>query len=251
MALKAIKNEINVEAKLEALMKLQEIDSEIDRIRILRGELPMEVEDLQNEIEGLTNRVYNVEEDLKYFEHEVTRRNTMIKEANGLIEKYEKQTKSVKNNREFEALSKEIELQKLEIQLCEKKIRDAKFQIENKNVALKDAQKALQNKQESLDDKEKELAKITKDTEKEEKALLNESNKAAEKIDERLITAYNKLRKTYKNGLAVVKIVRSACGGCFNQIPSQRKIEVRQRKKVLTCEHCGRILSDVVESIED
>ncbi len=233
-----------VEEKLKALYDLQKIDSTIDKIKIIRGELPLEVKDLEDDIEGLETRVENFSHDIKGIENEITEKRYSIKDAQALISKYKEQQNNVRNNREFDSLSKEIEYQELEIQLAEKKIKEAQAQIEHKKESLTLAEESLKEKQEALAEKNKELAEITKETEKEEQDLLKKSEKASKNIEERLINAYRRIRSNAKNGLAVVTVQRGACGGCFNNIPPQRHLEIQSRKKLIVCEHCGRILVD-------
>lgn len=236
--------ELTVEEKLKALYRLQVIDSKIDEIQTLRGELPMEVSDLEDELEGLNTRINKIGDDLKALDENINARKNAIKDSEALIQKYTEQQNNVKNNREFEALSKEIELQKLEIQLSEKKIKETHAAIEAKKELQEESAKRIEGKKEDLEAKKKELEHIIKETSKEEKALSKMSEEAEASIEERLITAYHRVRSNYKNGLGVVTIERDACGGCFNKIPPQRQSEIAQRKKIIVCEHCGRILVD-------
>jgi uncharacterized protein len=236
--------ELSVAEKLKQLFELQMIDSELDQIHILKGELPMEVADLEDEIVGLETRLSKLVAQQKESDTEVARHNTNIKDANLHIERYTKQLDEVKNNREFDALTKEIENQKLEIQLSEKRIKDHKAQSAAKQETLDATEKRLQQKNKDLDNKKVELATIIEKTEKEEDKLLKKTEKARKKIEERLLRAYDKTRGSYRNGLAVVKVERDACGGCFNKVPAQVQIEIGLRKKILACEHCGRILVD-------
>jgi predicted nucleic acid-binding Zn-ribbon protein len=236
------KTEIGVSEKLDALYKLQSIDSQIDKIRTVRGELPLEVQDLEDEIVGLNTRAEKVKADLKEQEQLTVEYKNKIVECNNAIKKYTEQQKNVRNNREFESLSKEIEFQTLEIQLCEKRIKENKFAIDNKKEILTEAEEKLAHRQSDLVLKKGELNEIVAETEKEEEALTKKSDAARKNIDERLLFAYDKLRANAKNGLAVVQIVRDSCGGCFNSIPPQRQMEIEMRKKITICEHCGRIL---------
>jgi uncharacterized protein len=236
------KAEIGVSEKLDALYKLQTIDSQVDKLRTVRGELPLEVQDLEDEIVGLTTRAEKIKDELKELENlDLAHKNT-IAEANAAIKKYTEQQKNVRNNREYESLSKEIEFQTLEIQLSEKRIKENKFAIDNKKEILVEADARLAGRQADLDAKKGELDEIIAETEKDEKELMKKSSAARENIDERLLFAYDRLRSNSKNGLAVVQIVRNSCGGCFNSIPPQRQMEIEMRKKITICEHCGRIL---------
>ncbi len=236
--------EQTVEQKLEALYELQTIHTKIDKIRQTRGELPMEVADLEDDVEGLETRIQKIKNDLDDLEDSIVNRKNMIKESLALIKKYETQQNNVKNNREFDAIAKEIEIQGLEVQVCEKKIKEYQFEINNKTEVYDKAIADLEDRKKDLEIKQTELDNITSETQKEEEVLLKEADKAEEKIDERLRIAYNRLRSNFKNGLAVVTIERDSCSGCFNQIPPQRQSDIRQRKKIIVCEHCGRILVD-------
>ncbi len=238
------KKEMSVEEKLTELYGLQSIDSELDTIEILKGELPIEVNDLEDEIEGLTKRVKRLTDTIRDMEEDNNRQMTNIKESQALIERYNKQLEDVKNNREFEALSKELELQSLEIELSEKRIRDDKTRIEAKKEVLEDNKAKLKDKQEAFELKKGELEKIISKTEKDEVRLKEQSKKQREKIESRLLKAYDKVRASYRNGLAVVTVERNSCGGCFNKIPPQTQLEISLMNKVIVCEHCGRILVD-------
>ena len=234
--------------KLEQLQELQAIHSKIDAIHILKGELPIEVADLEDEIAGTQKRVAKIQAEIEDAQAEIERRKELMKDAQGLITKYDKQLHNVKNNREFDALNKEIELQKLEIQLAEKKIREANFTIENHQKQLTEVEKRLDSKEKDLEVKKRELDNIIKDTEKEEQELTAKAQEMEEEVDERLIQAFRRIRKSYKNGLAVVLVSRNACGGCFGFIPPQTQSEIRTKKKISTCEHCGRIIAGVDDS---
>jgi len=236
--------EQTVEQKLKALYELQNIHTKIDKIRQIRGELPIEVADLEDEVAGLETRIQKIKAELDDAEDAIVNRKNMIKEAQTLIKKYDTQLKEVKNNREYDALTKEIEIQNLDIQVSEKKIKEFGFDINNKTEIYEKAQANLDSRKADLDAKKAELQTITAETEKEEQALLKKAEKAQENIEERLLFAYNRLRKNAVNGLAVVTIDRDSCSGCFNKIPPQRQLDIRQRKKVIVCEHCGRILVD-------
>ena len=213
-------------------------------IAILKGELPMEVSDLEDEITGLKTRLKKLENAVSEMDQEILAHNTNIKESEALILKYEKQLDNVKNNREFDALTKEVELQKLEIQLSQKKIREANIARETKKEALDVIATKLNQRNKDVENKKVELSKIIEKTEKEEAKLLKESDKARKDIEDRLLVSYDKIRKTYRNGLAVVTVARGACGGCFNRIPPQLQIEIGVMKKIIACEHCGRVLVD-------
>ncbi len=236
--------DFSVEEKLTAMVTLQKIDSKLDELQVLKGELPMEVSDLEDEILGLNARQTRVEEEINGINEFIAQKKNAIKEAEELIKKYEKQSTNVKNSREFEAVNKEIEMQQLEVKLAEKHIKDAQEEITDKVIALDKAKKALGTKEGVLKHKKDELEKIIGTTEKEEKHYNKLSAEAREKVDERLIHSYDRIRTNYRNGLAVVPVERDACGGCFNAIPPQRQSEIRQRKKIIVCENCGRVLVD-------
>jgi predicted nucleic acid-binding Zn-ribbon protein len=244
--------EYSVEEKLSALVSLQKVDSKLDEIRILKGELPMEVADLEDEIQGLHARQMRVEEEINGITDFIEQKKTAIKDAQELIKKYEKQSENVKNNREFEAINKEIEMQQLEVKLAEKHIKDANEEIAEKAVALERAKKAIASKESVLNGKKGELEKIISATEKEETHYQELAGDARTHVEPRLLASYEKIRKNYRNGLAVVPVERDACGGCFYSIPPQKQSEIKQRKKVMVCENCGRVLvdSDLVDSVE-
>ena len=236
--------ELTVEEKLKGLDELQMIDSKIDELEILKGELPMEVSDLEDEIAGLETRHRRINENVEDLEGEISRYNSNITEAKALIERYTKQSDNVKNNREYEALTKELEMQKLDIQLFEKKIKEANVALEAKQETLKATTERLDAKKADLTAKKVELEAIQEKTAKEEEKLRKKSDRARKKIDDRLLKAYNKIRTSYRNGLAVVTVERSSCGGCYNKVPPQLQLEISMRKKVIVCEHCGRVLVD-------
>lgn len=236
--------DFSVEEKLVGLLTLQKIDSKIDEIQTLKGELPMEVKDLEDDIEGMRVRIQNIDAEIGSINNFIDQKMNGKKEAAALIKKYEKQQETVKNNREFEALNKEVEMQELEVKLNEKHIKDANFEIKERQVQRSRAEEKISVLEEALVSKKAELEKIIADTEKEEQELSKESEAAKEKVDPRMLSAYERIRASYRNGLSVVPILRDSCGGCFNVIPPQRQSEIRQRKKVLVCEHCGRILVD-------
>ncbi len=236
--------EFSVEEKLTSLVTLQKIESKLDELHILKGELPMEVADLEDEITGLHARQTRIEEEINGVTEFIEQRKNAIKESEALIKKYEKQSANVKNNREFEAINKEIEMQQLEIKLAEKHIKDATEEIAEKAVLLDKAKKNISVKEGVLSTKKGELEKIIVANEKEEKHFNKLAGEAREHVDPRLLASYEKIRKSYRNGLAVVPVERDACGGCFNAIPPQKQSEIRQHKKVMICENCGRILVD-------
>lgn len=236
--------DFSVEEKLSALVRLQKIDSKLDEIQILKGELPMEVSDLEDEIEGLNSRKTRIEEEINGITEFIETKKNAIKDADALVKKYEKQSQAVKNNREFEAINKEIEMQQLEGKLAEKHIRDANEELADKAKNLEYAKKQIAAKEGALNHKKGELQKIIADTEKEENHFNDLAAEARKAMDERLQYSYDRIRKSYRNGLAVVPVERDACGGCFNAIPPQKQSEIRQRKKVMVCENCGRILVD-------
>ncbi len=242
MAKTATKKEATVAEKLDSLFKLQQIDSEIDRIRTIRGELPLEVQDLEDEIEGLSTRIQKLETEIKELETEISDRKNGSKDAEALIAKYKEQQNNVRNNREFESLSKEIEFQDLEIKLNEKRSREAKAKIEQKTEILAEAKGRLDFRTEDLNTKKSELDEIVAETQSQEEKLVKESESALGNLEPRLAAAYSRLRENAKNGLAVVPIQRNACGGCFNEIPPQRQMDINSKRKIITCEHCGRIL---------
>ena len=234
--------DFSVAEKLVNLYKLQTVDSSIDQIKILRGELPMEVNDLEDEVQGLVNRQTRIEEEINGITEFIEDKKAAIKESEALLAKYEQQSDNVKNNREFEAINKEIEMQGLEVKLAEKHIRDANEELAEKVKTLENAKKNIATKDGVLTHKKSELEKIIADTEIEEKELRAKSDDARTHIDERLLYSYDRIRNSYRNGLAVVAVERDACGGCFNSIPPQRQSEIRLHKKIIVCENCGRIL---------
>jgi predicted nucleic acid-binding Zn-ribbon protein len=242
--------EQTVEQKLKALYELQTIHTKIDKIRQVRGELPMEVADLEDDVAGLETRIQKIKNELDDLEDDIVTRKNLIKEAQANIKKYETQLNEVKNNREYDAISKEIEIQGLDIQVSEKKIREFGFEITSKTQIYDKALADLEARKSDLDAKKDELGTITAETQKEESELSALAEKATANIEERLLIAYSRLRQNAKNGLAVVTIQRDSCSGCFNQIPPQRQSDIRQRKKIIVCEHCGRILVDEQMALE-
>ena len=244
MAKTTKKTTASVEDKLKALHQLQVIDTEVDKIRIIRGELPLEIEDLEDLMEGLNTRLEKFNEELITINTNITANKNTVELAADAIEKYEKQLKNIKNNREFTSLTKEVEFQNLEIQIAEKnKIQNQANNL-HKTEIINACAAQISEKQEELKIKQGELDEIIKETEKEEVALMKDSAKAEKVIDERLLNAYKRIRSKVSNGLAVVSVERDACGGCFSQIPAQRQLDIQMHKKVIVCEHCGRIMVD-------
>jgi predicted nucleic acid-binding Zn-ribbon protein len=236
--------EMSVEDKLQALYELQTVDTSIDKIRILRGELPLEVEDLEDEVAGLETRIKNFQGEVETLQDSFSKKNNEIIESLALIKKYEEQQSNVRNNREFDSLSKEIEYQTLEIELAEKRKKETSDEMDGKNKVISASQTVLDERKGDLDTKKLELDEIVADTKKEEDNLTKHSEEIQIRIEPRLLTAYQKIRDNARNGLAVVTVQRDACGGCFNKIPPQRQLDIRSRKKVIVCEYCGRILVD-------
>ena len=236
--------ELTVEEKLQNLYELQRIDTEIDKIKTLRGELPLEVQDLEDEIAGLETRIENLKVELGELDKTASTRKMDIKKAEEAIKKYSEQLDNVRNNREYDALSKEIEVQKLEIELQEKRIREAQKANAEKEALMEESKKRYADKVSDLEAKKGELNDIINETHKDEESLQSKSEELAATIDERLLTAYRRIRANARNGLAVVTVDRDACGGCFNKIPPQRQLDIRSRKKIIVCEYCGRILID-------
>ena len=229
---------------MQHLYELQRIDTEIDKIKTLRGELPLEVQDLEDEIAGLETRLENLKNEISEADKSVTNKKQEITKSEELIKKYSEQLDNVRNNREYDALSKEIEFQKLEIELQEKRIREAQKLKAEKEVNLEISNKQYTEKKADLEAKKAELDDIIAETHKDEEALIKKSEELSQNIEERLLTAYRKIRDNARNGLAVVTVDRDACGGCFNKIPPQRQLDIRSRKKIIVCEYCGRILID-------
>ena len=236
--------EITVERKLIELYSLQQVDSKIDKIRIIRGELPLEVQDLEDEIAGMETRIEKYNEELDKYAKDIVGYKEKIKEATSLIKKYEEQQNNVRNNREYESLTKEIEYQSLDIQLCEKRINDCTKKSELIKISLGETNARLEERRSDLELKKNELSSIVEETEKEEAELMQRSKESEQLIEERLLTAYKRIRKNARNGLAVVQIERDACGGCFNKIPPQHQLDICMHKKIIVCEYCGRILID-------
>jgi uncharacterized protein len=230
--------------QLKTLYHLQLLDTKLDKIHNIRGELPIEVHDLEDEIIGMETRLENIELQMKEYNEEIELNKAKINECNTLTLKYESQQMHVKNNREYVAITKEIELQKLEIMASEKKIRELKSEITEKERLMNETKVDLEERQKDLVAKKAELEDIVAETEKEENEIKNLRNEAENKIEKRLLKAYKKIRTTYKNGQAIVSIERDACGGCYSQIPPQRQLDVRLHLKIIVCENCGRVLID-------
>ena len=231
--------------KLALLTKLQEIDSKIDAIKKVRGALPDEVRDLEDEIAGYQTRISKFEDEIAGYEQEIEDKKNAIKTSEQLIKKYEEQQMNVRNNREYDAITKEMELQALEIQVAEKRIKEAYVRIEEKKEEVEATKAKAKEREVDLKAKKEELDSLLAESEAEEAKLGKERNKATKAIEERLLLAYEKLRKNARNGLAVVNVKRSACGGCFNVVPPQRQADIKDKKKIIVCEHCGRILAGV------
>lgn len=235
----------SVEETLEALTKLQTIDSQLDEIKRVRGDLPEEVQDLEDELAGYDTRIAKQNEVINQFKSDIDHRNLISKEAKALIEKYTQQQDKVRNNREFDAISKEMELQELEIQISEKKIGEYNIQIDQRKEQLAEIEELMERRKKDLETKKAELEVLVKESEDEELKLMKDRQKAESSIETRLAKAYNRIRENARNGLAVVSVQRNACGGCFNTVPPQRQSDIAQKKKLIVCEHCGRIFADV------
>ena len=236
--------DLSVEEKLKTLYQLQSALSSIDETRALRGELPLEVQDLEDEIEGLSIRVEKIQNDIDEFQRAVVQKRGEIADAEQSVARYKSQLDEVKNNREYDTLSKEIEFQTLEIELCNKKIREAEARIQDKNAELAASNETIRERQEDLDVKKGELDEIIAETRAEEDKLKEKVKDLEAKIESRLLTSFKRIRKNARNGLGIVYVQRDACGGCFNKIPPQRQLDIKMRKKVIVCEYCGRIMID-------
>ncbi|WP_297226239.1 C4-type zinc ribbon domain-containing protein [uncultured Prevotella sp.] len=237
-------SEISVESKLQTLYQLQTTLSAIDEKRALRGELPLEVQDLEDEIAGLKTRVEHIEGDINDFQQAVAQKQGEIKEAEESVERYKKQLDEVRNNREYDTLTKEIEFQSLEIELCNKKIKEANAKVEDKKRELIRTNDLINDRQQALDEKKSELDEIMQETREEEQALKAKAEELETKIEPRLLSSFKRIRKNARNGLGIVYVQRDACGGCFNKIPPQRQLDIKMHKKVIVCEYCGRIMID-------
>ncbi len=233
---------VAIEDKLHALYNIQQLDTQIDKIYLLRGELPLEVKDIEDEVEGLKTRIANYEKDLAAAEAQIAGNKQKITEAEEAIAKYTAQQEKVKNNREYESIGKELEFQDLEIQSANKHIKDDQILCEEKKAAIEDTKARLAMREEDLSGKKAELETIVEETAKDEERLLKEREALAAKVDQRMLNAYDRVRSNTKNKLAVVTVQRDACGGCFNKIPSQRQLDINSNKKIIVCEYCGRIL---------
>ncbi|MFT6881917.1 MAG: putative nucleic acid-binding Zn-ribbon protein [Marinoscillum sp.] len=243
--------ENTVAKKLESLVKLQNIDSSKDELLKIRGALPDEVMDLEDEITGYQTRVEKQNQDLADLEQNIENNKTSIKDSEKLIKKYEEQQMNVRNNREYDAITKEVELQQLEIQILEKRIKEAYVKIDLKKEEIEVTANTLSERSKDLESKKSELDTITSESETDEAKLMKDREKASKAVEERLLIAYNKIRNNMRNGLAVVPVNRGACGGCFNVVPPQKQAEIREQKKIIVCEHCGRILSDVEDEVTE
>ncbi len=243
--------ESTVAQKLEAILNLQKIDSRLDAIVKIRGALPEEVQDLEDEIIGYETRLDKFNNDIATLDDDIKRYKENIKESEKLIKKYQEQQMNVRNNREYDAITKELELQDLEIQVSKKKITEAQIRIEGKNKDVEELSEILKERKKDLTTKQEELTTIISESKSEETKLSTDRDKAAKKIEDRLFKSYNKIRENAKNGLAVVMVKREACGGCFNIVPPQRQADIREKKKLIVCEHCGRILAGVEDEIEE
>ncbi len=238
------KKNVTIEEKLRALHDLQSVVSDVDKIKTLRGELPLEVQDLEDEITGLKTRLTNLDVEIKNLDTIISNKKIAIKDSQALIKKYTEQQNNVRNNREFDSLSKEIEFQNLEIELSEKRIKEFTTEMKEKKETVTTSKTSLKEREEDLIRKKSELKEITEETKIEEEKLKSKSEKIESFIEPRLLTAFKRIRKNARNGLAVVTIQRNACGGCFNKIPPQRQMDIANRKKIIVCEYCGRILVD-------
>ena len=236
--------DMSVEQKLKNLYSLQTKLSEIDEIKTLRGELPLEVQDLEDEIEGLSHRLHKYEEEIEHIKGDIAHKHESIKEAQEMMTRYQSQLEDVRNNREYDNLSKEIEFQSLEIELLRKKINDAERLINLKTGDLEKGRAALETRQQDLDQKKAELDEIVADTKADEEKLREKAKAIETTIEPRLLTAFKRIRQSSRNGLGIVYVQRDACGGCFNKIPPQRQLDIRMRKKIIVCEYCGRIMID-------
>ncbi|MBF1400472.1 zinc ribbon domain-containing protein [Prevotella histicola] len=236
--------ELPVEEKLKNLFQLQTTLSAIDEKRALRGELPLEVRDLEDELEGLRTRIEKIEQDIKDYQRAITQKKGDIVEAQASLERYNKQLDTVANNREYDTLTKEIEFQTLEIELCNKKIKEAQYKVEEKQKDLEANRGLLEDRQKALEEKRNELDEIMQETREEEGLLKDKASELETKIESGLLRSFKRIRRGARNGLSIVYVQRDACGGCFNKIPPQRQLDVKMHKKIIVCEYCGRILID-------
>lgn len=236
--------DLSVEEKLKALYQLQTTLSGIDEKRALRGELPLEVQDLEDEIAGLTTRMEKIKTEIDEFKKAITQKKADITSAESSVERYKKQLDDVKNNREYDTLTKEIEFQSLEIELCNKKIKEALIKVDEKKVDLEEAESLIKDRMAALKEKKEELDEIMQETRDEEEKLKNKASELEGTIEPRLLSSFKRIRKNSRNGLGIVYVQRDACGGCFNKIPPQRQLDIKMHKKVIVCEYCGRIMID-------
>ena len=236
--------DLTVEEKLKALYQLQTTLSGIDENRALRGELPLEVEDLEDEIAGLNTRIQNIQDEIDQFNHAVTQKQREIEDAQASLERYHQQLETVSNNREYDTLSKEIEFQELEIELCNKKIREGQYKVRDCENDLRKAEDLKSDREKDLVEKRSELDDIMAETREEEERLTEKAHELEKKIEPRLLASFKRIRKGAHNGLGIVYVQRGACGGCFNKIPPQRELDIKMHKKIIPCEYCGRILID-------
>lgn len=236
--------DLSVEEKLKTLYELQTTLSSIDEKRALRGELPLEVQDLEDETEGLTTRMEKIQTEIDEFKKAISQKKADIANAESSVERYKKQLDEVKNNREYDTLTKEIEFQSLEIELCNKKIKEALIKIEEKEADLKEAEALLSDRKVALKEKKGELDEIMQETRDEEEELKEKAKSLEVTIEPRLLSSFKRIRKNARNGLGIVYVQRDACGGCFNKIPPQRQLDIKMHKKVIVCEYCGRIMID-------
>jgi uncharacterized protein len=245
----AVATETTIAQKLEALLKLQNIDSALDSIKKMRGDLPEEVRDLEDEVAGIETRISKFNKEIAVLEEEISKNRNAKKDAEKLVNKYKDQQMNVRNNREYDAISKEIELQGLEMELADKRSREFEFKILNKKDDVSETETRLNTRKKDLDAKRKELDVLVSESEEDEVKLNKDREKAAKHVEERLLRPYDKLRGNYSNGLAVVMVKRGACGGCFSAVPPQRQADIKDKKRIIVCEHCGRILADVEDAV--
>jgi predicted nucleic acid-binding Zn-ribbon protein len=245
----AVATETTIAQKLEALLKLQNIDSALDSIKKMRGDLPEEVRDLEDEVAGIETRISKFNKEIAVLEEDITKNRNAKREAEKLVNKYKDQQMNVRNNREYDAISKEIELQQLEMELADKRTREFEFKILNKKDDVSETETRLNTRKKDLDAKRKELSILIAESEEDEHKLMNNREKATKFVEERLLRPYDKLRGNYPNGLAVVLVKRGACGGCFSAVPPQRQADIKDKKRIIVCEHCGRILADVEDIV--
>lgn len=245
----AVATETTIAQKLEALLKLQNIDSSLDAIKKMRGDLPEEVRDLEDEVAGIETRISKFNKEIAGLDEEISKNRNAKKDAEKLVNKYKDQQMNVRNNREYDAISKEIELQQLEMELADKRTREFEFKILNKKDDVSETETRLNTRKKDLDAKRKELDVLIAESEDDEQKLNKDRDKAAKHVEERLLRPYDKLRGNYPNGLAVVLVKRGACGGCFSAVPPQRQADIKDKKRIIVCEHCGRILADVEDVI--